>query len=346
MTTKVKETPVTGPNVWTGADLAGGDEWIFHLTPTHLTEIDAALGLAHAEAPALYDVTASDFPLPTLAAELVRLGDTLEQDRGFVLIRGIPVERYSDGELATIFWGIGAHFGVGLAQSNKGDRLGHVVDLSGPESDVVQMRSYELGGALRMHTDLNHDVVGMMMLRAAKSGGACRIASSMAIYNVILAERPQFLEPLSRGYYFHVFRHQRVGKSKLTPHPVPVFSRYDGALSCHFNPRPIERSVARAGVKLSALEAGAVEFFTEVASRPEIYLDMFMRPGDIQLINNHLILHGRTEYEDFPDAQRRRHMLRLWLRCANARKQAPNTQVHETDELGYRKAASLSRAVE
>ena len=100
--------------------------------------------------------------------------------------------------------------------------------------------------------------------------------------------------------------------------------------------------MARAGVKLSALEAGAVDFFVEVAGRPEIFLDMFMKPGDIQLINNHLILHGRTDYEDFPEARRRRHMLRLWLRCANARKQAPDSQVHETDELGYRKAASLS----
>lgn len=341
MTTKVKKAPVTGPNVWTGAELAGSDDWIFRLTPTHLAEIDAALGPAHAEVPALYDVTARDFPLPTLAAELARLGDALERGRGFVLIRGIPVERYSDEEMATIFWGIGAHFGVGLAQSNKGDRLGHVVDLSNPGSDVKQMRSYELGGGLSMHTDINNDVVGLMMLRDAKSGGASRIASSMAIYNVILAEHPEFLEPLTRGYYFHVFRHQRVGKSKLTPHRIPVFSHYDGALSCHFSPRPIERSVNRAGVKLSALEAGAVEFFVEVAGRPEIYLDMFMEPGDIQLINNHLILHGRTDYEDFPEPQRRRHMLRLWLRCANARKQAPNTRVHETDELGYRKAASL-----
>jgi len=341
MTTKVTKKPVTGPNVWTAAELAGCDDWIFRLTPAHLAEIDAALGPAHAESPALYDVTAGDFPLPTLAAELARLGDTLERGRGFALIRGVPVARYSDGELATIFWGIGAQFGVGLAQSNKGDRLGHVVDLSGPDSDAGQMRSYELGGALRMHTDLNQDVVGLMMLRAAKSGGASRIASSMAIYNVILAEHPEFLEPLNRGYYFHVFRHQRLGKSKLTPHRIPVFSWHQGALSCHFNPRAIERSVTRAGVKLSALEAGAVEFLIEVAGRPEIYLDMFMAPGDIQLINNHLILHGRTDYQDFPEGRRRRHMLRLWLRCANARKQAPETQVHETDELGFRKAASL-----
>ncbi len=342
MTAKVENTPVAGPNVWTRAELKGCDDWIFHLTPAHLAEIDAALGLAHAEAPALYNVTARDFPLPTLAAELAQLGDELEQGRGFVLIRGVPVDRYSDAELATIFWGIGAQLGVGLAQSNKGDRLGHVVDLSDADSDPRQMRSYELGGALSMHTDVNQDLVGLMMLRAAKSGGESRLASSMAIHNIILDEHPEFLEPLYRGYYFHVFRHQRVGKSKLTPHRIPVFSHYDGLLSCHFSPRPIERSVARAGVTLSTLEAGAIEFFIEVAARPEIYLDMSMEPGDIQLINNHLILHGRTEYQDFPEADRRRHLLRLWLRCANARKQAPNTQVHETDDLGYRKAASLA----
>jgi hypothetical protein len=213
-----------------------------------------------------------------------------------------------------------------------------VVDLSGSDTDLRQMRSYELGGASRMHSDHNQDVVGLMMLRAAKS----RIASSIAIYNVILAEHPEFLEPLSRGYYFHVSRHQRLGKSKLTPHRIPVFSHFDGALSCHFSPWAIERSVARAGVKLSALEVGAVEFFVEVAGRPEIQLDMTMAPGDIQLINNHLILHGRTDCQDFREAGRRRYLLRLWLRCAHARKQSPNTQVHKTDELGFRRAASGS----
>ncbi|MDX1485823.1 MAG: TauD/TfdA family dioxygenase [Alphaproteobacteria bacterium] len=345
MTIPAIKQPVTGPSVWTNADMAANEEWIFRLSADHLEEIDAAVKAAHAAPPALYEVSVEDFPLPTLGPALAALSDEVQDGRGFVLIRGIPAERYGDDQLATILWGIGTYFGTGLVQSNKGDRLGHVVDLTGPDTDPRQMRSYESGGSLRMHTDLNQDVVGLMMLRGAKRGGESRIASSMAIHNVILEEHPEYLEPLYRGYYFHIFRHQRVDERKLTRHRIPVFSFYDGALSCHFNPRPIERSVERAGVELSDVEKGAVDFFVEVAARPEIYLDMSLQPGDIQLINNHVILHGRTDYEDHPEPERRRHLLRLWLRCPNARKQAPETLVHETDALGYRKSAAIHGGV-
>lgn len=337
--------PVTGPSVWTGAEMAQTESWIFRLTPAHLAEIDAALEAAHAAPPALYDVTADDFPLPTLAPALKGLGEELRDGRGFFLIRGLPRDRYDDDRMASVFWGIGAHLGIGLAQSNKGDRLGHVVDLTGPETDRRQMRSYESGGPLRMHTDLSQDVVGLMMLRAAKRGGESRIASSMAIHNVILEEHPEYLAPLYDGYRFHIFRHQRVTDSKLTPHRIPVFSHYDGALACQFNPRPIERSVKRAGVKLSAVAAAAIDFFVAVAARPQIYLDMALEPGDIQFINNHLIVHGRTDYEDHPEADRRRRLLRLWLRRPDFPRQDPRTLVHETDELGYRKAAAIHGGV-
>lgn len=341
MTTRSAFEPVTGPSAWTGAEMAATDEWIFRLQPAHIAEIEAALDKIPLDPPDLYDVSKDDFPLPTLAPELAALREELKDGRGFILIRGLDRARYSDEQLAAIFWGVGAHLGIGLAQSNKGDRLGHVVDLTGPDTDMRQMRSYESGGSLRMHTDLSQDVVALLMLRGAKHGGESRIASSMAIHNIILEEHPEYLAPLYDGYYFHVFRHQRVGKSKLTGHKIPVFSRYDGVLSCHFNPRPIERSVERAGVVLSDREAGAIDFFVEVAARPEVYLDMALEPGDMQFINNHRTVHGRTDYEDYPEMERRRHLLRLWLRCPDFPKQDPRTIVHETDELGYRKAAAI-----
>lgn len=330
---------VTGPCVWTGPDYAGRDDWIFHLSAAHLEELDAAVENIPTDIPALYGVTAADFPLPTLGPELAALGDELESGRGFVLIRGLSPERHAADRLTAMFWGIGSHLGVGLAQSSKGDRLGHVMDLSGPDSDVRQMRNYELGGDLRMHTDLNNDVVGLLMLRAAKRGGESRIASSMAIHNIILRERPELLEPLYRGYYFHLLRKERADGPNLTTHRVPVFSEYDGALSCHFNPSPVDRAVARAGVTLSDLERDAFRFFGELAKRPGVYLDMNLQAGDIQFLNNHVMLHGRTDYEDYPEHERRRHLLRLWLRVPGARKQAPETWVYETDELGFRKVA-------
>ena len=328
--------PVSGPSVWAGSDFAGRDDWIYQLSATELGEIDVAVKKIPVEIPALYGITAEDFPLPTLAGGLAKLENELHLGRGFILLRGLPVDRYSEEQLAAIFWGIGCYFGTGLAQSRKGDRLGHVIDRSGPDSDVRHMRNYELGGNLRMHTDLNNDVVGLLMFQHAKSGGESRIASSMTVHNIILKEHPEYLDPLYRGYFFHVLRGDQVGDSKLSGHRIPISIDHGDAVSCHYNPSPIDRSVERAGVQLTETEAGAVRFVAEVAARPGVYLDMALQPGDIQLLNNHVIMHGRTDYEDYPEPERRRHLLRLWLRSANARKQPPETQVHKTDEFGYR----------
>lgn len=328
--------PISGPHVWWGEAFAERNDWIFLLTATHLAEIHHALQGIPTSIPALYTVKAADFPLPTLAQDLHDLNTELQQGRGFILLRGLPVDRYTEEELGAIFWGIGAHFGIGQAQSSKGDRLGHVIDRSGADSDTRHMRNYELGGNLRMHTDLNNDVVGLLMFQHAKSGGESRIASSMAIHNVILEEHPDYLAPLYRGYYFHVLGGDRVTDSQLSDHRIPIFVDHGDTVSCHYNPSPIDRAVARAGVQLTDTEAEAVRFVAEAAARPGLYLDMALQPGDIQLLNNHVIMHGRTDYEDHPEAERRRHLLRLWLRCPHARKQPPETQVHKTDEFGYR----------
>lgn len=328
--------PVSGPHVWQGDTFAGRDDWIFRLTATHLAEIDAALKGIPTAIPDLYNVTAENFPLPTLAEDLHGLEKELQQGRGFILLRGLPADPYTEEELAAIFWGIGTHFGTGLAQSSKGDRLGHVIDRSDPGSDIRHMRNYELGGHLRMHTDLNNDLVGLLMFQHAKNGGESRIASSMAVHNVILQEHPEYLEPLYRGYFFHVLGGDRANDTQLSDHRIPIFVDHGDAVSCHYNPSPIDRAVERAGVQLSEIEAGAVRFVAEVAARPGIYLDMALQPGDIQLLNNHVIMHGRTDYEDYPEPERRRHLLRLWLRSPKSQSQPAETQVHKTDDLGYR----------
>ena len=328
--------PVSGPSVWLGDDFTGRDDWVYHLSEAELAEIDDAIQNIPVDPTSLYDVTSRDFPLPRLTQALATLDDELHQGRGFILLRGISVERYSEDQLAAIFWGIGSYFGTGLAQSLKGDRLGHVIDLSGPGREKRHMRNYELGGHLRMHPDLNNDVVGLMMLQHAKSGGESRISSSLAVHNVIRDEHPEFLAPLHRGYQFHILGSDRDSAARLTDHRIPIFIDHGHTISCHYNPSPIDRSVERAGVKLTDMESDAVRFVAEVAARPGLYLDMALQPGDIQLLNNHVIMHGRTDYEDYPEMERRRHLLRLWLKSGRAQVQPPETQVHPTDKLGYR----------
>ena len=338
--TRTLRKPVSGPNVWLGCDYAQRDDWIYHLSAAELSDIDDAVRKITVDIPALYQTEAANFPLPSLSRALAMLDDELHQGRGFILLRGIPVEGYSEEQLAAIFWGIGTHLGTGLAQSVKGDRLGHVIDLSGDGSDQRHMRNYELGGHLRMHTDLNNDVVGLLMLQHARSGGESRIASSLAVHNIILEEHPEFLEPLYRGYHFHVLRGDRHNDAALTDHRVPIFVDHGDVVSCHYNPSPIDRAVERANVKLTDVEANAVRFVAEVAARPGIYLDMALQPGDIQFLNNHVIMHGRTDYDDYPERERRRHLLRLWLRSERAQRQPPETQVHITDALGYRQGTA------
>lgn len=333
---EITRKPVSGSNVWLGSDMSNRCDWIYTFNSSELSEINLAVKKIPTEVPELYRVTPREFPLPKLKNLLNKISEDLQFGRGFVLFRGIPVDSYSEKELAAILWGIGSHFGVGLVQSFKGDRLGHVIDRTDCKTNKRHMRNYELGGKLRMHTDLNNDIVALMMLQHAKSGGESRIASSMTIHNIILEEHPEFLEPLFRGYYFHFLNSKDPADAQLTDHRVPVFINHGKTVSCHFNPSPIDRSVERAGVKLNKVESEAVQYIEKVALRPGVYLDMTLEPGDIQFLNNHVIMHGRTHYEDYTQMEKRRHLLRLWLRSESAQEQPPETHVHQKDNQGNR----------
>jgi hypothetical protein len=55
-------------------------------------------------------------------------------------------------------------------------------------------------------------------------------------------------------------------------------------------------------------------------------VDLDFRPGDIQILHNHVVLHSRTAYEDWPEPTRKRHLLRLWLRDDNGRPLPPSVR--------------------
>ena len=188
---------VNDRSAWLGSDLAKDQSWIVTFTPAELADLDTALRDVVRKKLPLEAVDRETFPLPTLAPRLAQVLTEIQQGRGFVLLRGLQVERYSDEEAGIIYWGVGSHLGTPVRQNVAGDLLGHIRDF-GKKWGELGVRGYETNGHLIFHTDFS-DMVGLLCLRPPKSGGASRIASSMTVYNELLRDHPEHIKVLHRA---------------------------------------------------------------------------------------------------------------------------------------------------
>jgi hypothetical protein len=306
--------PVEGPAVWQGSRIDLREEGARTLSAAEIDEIDAALG--HLRAIGAIDfpgITSETFPLPTLGGYLAGLGDELRYGRGFLLLHGLPRERYSVDDTARIYVGLGAHIGRLIPQSYQGELLGHVIDVSDVEAEA---RGYHKGGAQGMHTD-NCDIVSLLCVRAAKSGGISRFVSAAAVHNRLLEERPDLLEALYGKYVFRrMERDAEFGDGALV-REVVIFSRASGEFSCNVSGSYPRRAVAAGDAVMTQRQSEALDALKRIAASPEFYVDMTIGEGDIQFVNNRTILHGRTGYEDWPEVAQRRHLMRLWLQMSS-----------------------------
>jgi len=304
-------TPVDGPAAWRGAeiDLRAGDG-VRVLSAAEIDEIDAALCHLHSLGDVdLPDITPPTFPLPALGRYLAGLADELRFGRGFLLLRGLPRERWPLDDLARIYYGLGAHIGRPAPQSYLGEVLGHVIDVSDVEEDA---RGYHAGGAQRGHTD-NCDIVSLFGVRPAKAGGISRFVSVAAVHNRMLEERPDLVEVLYGEYVFRRMERDAEFGDGVLKRNVVIFSRASGQLTCNVSGSYPHRAARAGDWRMSEVQAEALEELKRIGMLPELYLDMTIGDGDIQFLNNRTILHGRTGYEDWPDIARRRHLMRLWL---------------------------------
>lgn len=326
-------TAIDHPAGWLGSRIDYRQDDMHALSTTDIKEIDDAL--RHLKARGALDVPAispETFPLPRLAATFRDLGHRLRDGRGFLLLRGLPRERYDLDDMARIYFGIGSHIGRVVPQSWHGELLGNVVDVSDVEAEA---RGYQKGGSQRFHTD-TCDIVSLMCVRAARSGGISRIASAVAIHNRLLETRPDLLATLYREYtYRRMEKDASLGNERLVKRVV-IFSRETGTLSCNTSGDYPRRAVAAGDSVMSEKQLESLDEVERLASSPEFHLDMSIGEGDIQFLNNRLLLHGRTGYEDWPEIARRRHLLRLWLYCDDWPAFPANQGVHDfNDHKGW-----------
>ena len=301
--------PVTGSSAWYGPDLAG--DWLQFLDDAEIAEIDRAIDAFRGSGAPMQSISEETFPLPTLKTRLRAILDELLHGRGFVMLRGLPVARYGLERSAIAYLGIGRHFGSLRSSNAKGHLLGHVKDV-GADISEGNTRFYQTNRRLEYHTD-SADIVGLLCLQTAKSGGESFLASSMTVYNEILEQRPDLLPAA-----FMPFPTDRRGEVPAGMKPwfeIPIFNQHAGYLSAIYLRHYIEEAQRRfpEAPRLTRDQYEVMDLIDALVNDPAIHLQMAFLPGDMQFLHNHQILHSRNDFQNWPEPERHRHLLRLWM---------------------------------
>ncbi|MER6571528.1 TauD/TfdA family dioxygenase [Streptomyces sp. NPDC001093] len=294
--------PFTGPALWYGPDAAARDDWVLRLSAEHREELRTAVHTARGRGATLLRMTVTDFPLPTLAAELQRAAASLAEGPGFVLLRSVPADPLGEAEASTVLRGIGQYLGRPVPQTADGRVLCHIRD-TGPVPDLPR-------AALPFRT-AESDLLGLLCLRPARSGGRTLLASAAAVHNAVLDTRPDLA---GRLYRRHLFDGPSGEGAYLAS---PLVTRYGDRPSMRYDRARLDNGAGTSGDGgadgARAADRELYDLIETTAASPAVRLELDLHPGDLLLLDNHVVLHARSAYEDFDAAEHRRHLLRMWL---------------------------------
>ncbi len=305
---------IGGPASWRGPDQIDEPTWIVPLDEAAIDAlIDAVRRLPRG--PFQRDqARAIGVPLVPLAPLAAMARRELVDGRGFVVLRGMPVDGLTPDELERAYWVLGLHLGIPVPQSGGGELLVHVRD-QGLDYTDPHVRGYQTRARLDYHVD-GSDVVGLLCARAARSGGTSTIVSAVAIHDSCVARRPDLARLLYRPFWFD----RRNGDGPESFYQLPIFGIEDDRFVMYYGRSYLESAQRGPQTdRLTPVQLDALDLIDELANSPELFLPMDLRPGDVQFLNNRLVLHARTSYDDWPEPERKRDMIRLWLSLGSGR---------------------------
>jgi len=324
-----QHTLLSGPSVWNGKDIQNSTRWIRDLTPAHLAELDKALQAVKARDLDWSQVTKENFPLSGFDDLFDSIREELEEGSGILKLRGWPVTKYDEADLRIMYNGFAKHLATPVFQNRSGEMMrairdegAHVGSTYGQVKDEKKgttfLSSYARtlsSGELRFHTDRT-DVVGLLCVRQARAGGVSKLASSPAIHNAMLKERPDLVDELYQDIWRSRFGEE--GTTKETAYPLPIWGVRDGKFTSHYSQTFVDAAQLGTDVpKLTPKQDEALALLRKLAQ--DLCMEMVLDPGDLQLINSHVTYHGRTAFEDNAATGNDRLLLRLWLCMPNNR---------------------------
>ncbi|WP_350333509.1 TauD/TfdA family dioxygenase [Coralliovum pocilloporae] len=298
-------------SAWQGSTLQEQpDLWTTHFSEADVSELEQAAEHFERSGRDIASITRESFPLPHLETRLADLRETLVEGLGFHLFRGLPVERLSRLRTAIIFCGLGAYIGSARSQNAAGHLLGHVRD-TGADAKDPKTRIYQTAERQTFHTD-SADVVGLLCINEAREGGDSLIVSVATLYNEMMRCRrelvPILFDPIATD------RRGEVPEGEKPFFDIPVLNWHDEHLTGTYQRQYIDSAQRFAEApRLSEAQIQALDLFDDLANDPALHLRMRLQPGDIQFVYNHALLHDRTGFTDWPEPDKRRHLLRLWL---------------------------------
>ena len=309
------------PCAWKGAELAKTPErWTHELDAITLAEIENAIAEFASHGLPIEQISPATFPLPSFANELKSMRHELQHGLGFTLMRGLPVANYSNEQVCTIFCGIGSYLGMARSQNAHGHLLGHVRDVDADINDA-NVRIYQTAKRQTFHTD-SSDAVGLLCLQEAMEGGDSLLMATATLYNEMMKREPELLQAL-----FKPIATDRRGEVPEGANPyfmIPVFNWHDEKLTALYQRMYIESASRFTDAPRPLPEQiKAMDLLDEISNDPEFHLRMRLQAGDMQFVYNHSNLHDRTAFRDWPEPEKRRHLLRLWLALPDDRELPP-----------------------
>ncbi len=298
------------PQAWKAIDLQRTRRWIRVLTDKEQAGIRKGLDSFLTKGIPITSAIASDFSFEETTQLVDDIRRELYEGFGLILIQQFPIKGLSESDIQAMYWGFVNLLGILRPQGKDSGLIKHVKDMGGSYRNA-NGRGYNTNAELDFHTDLS-DVVGLLCLQDAKSGGMSRVCSSRAIFDIMTQETPELAAALTIP-----MDHSRQGEEAPNEKPfyaAPIVSFADEWFSCRYVRNHTRYVHRHPGAKEpSPIQLQAMDRMDALANSPELVIEMRLQPGDLQLLNNHVTLHSRTAYEDYEDPSRKRSLLRSWI---------------------------------
>ncbi|MBN9086044.1 MAG: TauD/TfdA family dioxygenase [Reyranella sp.] len=310
------------PQAWTRDTIAAAD-WTVTLTDAATRELLAVRDEIRRAPVPTFLLDPKDFALEACRAVMTEVRRVTQSGPMFAVLDRLPMAEIAGDEAIQLYWLLSSLLARPVAQKITGQMFYDVMDTGVTLKPGSGIRPTVTNVDLRFHNDNSYnetppDYVCLLCLHPAKEGGISQVMSVATVHEALQHRHPELMARLYRPFWYD--RHAEHHPGEPTTFGAPMFERgADGTIKARLALSEIHAGYELRGERMDNETAAALAAVQSVFDRPELHVELGFAPGQIQFVNNRATGHARTEFTDFPEPERKRHLVRLWLRDAGKR---------------------------